>query len=102
MLPGLPFYYKPLATDENQEPPSPRKLRIIRIKKALFHIVTVVAIGYASYLGTTALLRSAFMHHVHGPGCPHRNFTTLPIHLTLPSGDQIPTVALGTLHSFRL
>ncbi len=95
MLPGLQFYYKPLATEENEDPLSPRKVRIIRIKKLLFQLLTLFAIGYASYLGTSALLDSGFMRHTHGPGCPHRNFTVLPTNLTLPSGDKIPTVALG-------
>ncbi|KAJ3476940.1 hypothetical protein NLI96_g10808 [Meripilus lineatus] len=95
MLSGLPFYYKPLATDENEGPPSPCKLRIIAIKKLLFQLLTIVAIGYASYLGTSAFLNSGFMGHVHRPGCPHRNFTALPNNYSLPSGDKIPSVALG-------
>lgn len=100
MLPGLPFYYKPLATDENEGPPSARKLRIITLKRILFQILTIVAIGYASYLGTSAFLNSGFMRHAHRPGCPHHNTTTLPTEFTLPSGDKIPTVALGTVNHF--
>ncbi|KAI0080695.1 hypothetical protein K474DRAFT_1682434 [Panus rudis PR-1116 ss-1] len=52
---------------------------------------------YAAFLGTRALFsKSAFRS---GPrfGChgQYRNLSSLPSHYTLPSGDKIPSVALG-------
>ncbi|CAL1701605.1 unnamed protein product [Somion occarium] len=51
---------------------------------------------YVAYLATRSIIRSVPKHGMHGrPGCHHRNLTTLPSHHILPSGDKIPSVALG-------
>ncbi|KAK7695590.1 hypothetical protein QCA50_000226 [Cerrena zonata] len=102
----MPPYYKPLATSEEDEESQTFKSRLSRLrptsstKSVLFGIVATAAVMYALYLGSRSVLRSLPKYH-HGmrPGCGlhghHRNLTSLPSHYTLPSGDKIPSVALG-------
>lgn len=105
----MPPYYKPLATSEEGEEESQTfKSRLSRFgpssrtKSVLFSIVATTAVMYALYLGSRSLLGSLprFRHGAR-PGCGlhrHRNLTALPSHYTLPSGDKIPSVALGTVN----
>jgi len=88
--------YKPLATSEDDnEDQANRRLRIRKIKRSLFALVAVAALMYVAFLGTRAIIRAGARGRSRYPGCNHRNLTSLPSHFTLPSGDKIPTVALG-------
>ncbi|KAI0783504.1 NADP-dependent oxidoreductase domain-containing protein [Abortiporus biennis] len=88
------FFYKPLAADESGELFEETRRRRTHVKKILFHFVAVAAFLYGIYLGTSGLLKlSGKRRPCHGP--TNLN-STLPSHYTLPSGDKIPTVALGT------
>ena len=74
-----------------------RRLRYDRVKKVLFHVLAVLAIMLAGYKGLSVYIRSSAQwlqkQPCHGL---QRNLSTLPSHYTLPSGHQIPSVALGT------
>ncbi|KAM6494256.1 NADP-dependent oxidoreductase domain containing protein [Amanita muscaria] len=54
---------------------------------------------YASFYGLRQLFRSPYGNRfLHWKGCHHRNSSTaieLPTHYVLPSGDKIPSIALG-------
>ena len=104
----MPLYYKPLATSEEDEESQTLKSRLSRFgpssntKSVLFSVVATAAVMYALYLGSKSLLSSLpkFRHGMR-PGCGlhgQRNLTTLPSYYALPSGDKIPSVALGTVN----
>lgn len=67
----------------------------------VFRILVACAIMYSIFLGVRHVSRLRMMHG--GIGCQkplighHKNMSTgaLPTHFTLPSGDKIPSVALG-------
>ncbi|CAL1701603.1 unnamed protein product [Somion occarium] len=94
----MPVFYKPVPTSEHDDEESQNltKSRSARIKTTLFYFVATIAVMYVAYLATRSIIRSVPKHGMHGrPGCHHRNLTTLPSHHILPSGDKIPSVALG-------
>lgn len=66
-----------------------------RHKRLLFHILAVAAVMYVSYLGIRAVARSSKVRMGRPCHGGHRNLSSLPSHYTLPSGDKIPSVALG-------
>lgn len=97
--------YKPLATSEDDSESDPelalRRVRTRRFKKLAFHLLAVAAIMYAVFSGVKYLARSLpKMRMPGGAPCngPRRNLSSLPEHFVLPSGDKIPSVALGTVN----
>lgn len=82
-----------------------RKCRIINFKSALVRFLGALAIMYATFTGVRALSRLSvnrpfFLTPCHG----QRNMSksaSLPWHYQLPSGDRIPSVALGMAAVFK-
>ncbi|KAJ7081581.1 NADP-dependent oxidoreductase domain-containing protein [Mycena belliarum] len=92
MKPAALRPYKPLPTDvEGQQKPSQPRSR--GLKRTAFRIVAVVALMVMLLSGVRHVSRIAL------PRCKggrlYQNITSLPSHYTLPSGDKIPSVALG-------
>ncbi|PFH54002.1 hypothetical protein AMATHDRAFT_78743 [Amanita thiersii Skay4041] len=57
---------------------------------------------YASFYGIRRLTQSIYTHNpLRLKNCysSHRNISSLPTHFTLPSGDKIPSIALGVWRS---
>lgn len=94
--------YELLATGDDDKANEQWQKRIHnnRTKKILFHVLAVLALMFAGYQGVKAFARSAnrFLHKQPCTGV-NRNLSSLPSHYTLPSGHQIPSVALGTAAS---
>ncbi|KAI0365357.1 hypothetical protein BV20DRAFT_973384 [Pilatotrama ljubarskyi] len=92
-----PPHYKPLSQHDgdDEEQLGLHSRTTTRRKRLLFHILAIAAIMYASYLGVRAIARSSRARM--GKPClgAHRNLSSLPSHYTLPSGHNIPSVALG-------
>jgi len=78
----------------NDEQSVAKAARTRRIKKLLFNVLLVATMVFAGFHALRAFARSA-ERFLHTPPCHHRNLTSLPTHYALPSGDKIPSVALG-------
>ncbi|RDX48821.1 hypothetical protein OH76DRAFT_1351665 [Lentinus brumalis] len=112
-------YYQPLVQNDvdveqlklkgelNDEPKAPQPQATFTWKRLLLLVLATVAVFQGSYLATSYFVRPrSDVHHRrpqgHRIGTPcagsHRNVSSvasLPTHYTLPSGDKIPSVALG-------
>ena len=67
-------------------------------KSILVKVLGAVAIMYATFSGLRALSRASFgkgWMSCHGAHRNLSNLTALPWHYQLPSGDRIPSIALG-------
>lgn len=95
--------YKPLATSEDAEDPELTQTRVHtrRYKNLAFHCLAIAAVMYAIFSGVKYIARAMPKMRTGAP-ChgPRRNLSSLPEHYTLPSGDKIPSVALGTVTLF--
>lgn len=115
------FYYPTLSADENGAEPASEnrtltKRRLRRIHFIFIGLFTVfymaffIARGYFNPRGVSSgtrmkchetMHRLGLAGHMHFNGTLHRNMSInaiagkLPTHYTLPSGDKIPSVALG-------
>ena len=70
-------------------------IRKTHLKQILFRVLALAAIMFVAIQGIRSWAKSSarFSHKpCHGL---HRNLSSLPSHYTLPSGDRIPSVALG-------
>ncbi|KAJ3525138.1 hypothetical protein NM688_g8450 [Phlebia brevispora] len=96
----MPSVYQLLPTTDGGKPDEQltRKIKREKIKKILFHVLAVSAIMVIAAQGLRAFIRSSerFLQYG-GKGCHgmQRNLSSLPSHYSLPSGDKIPSVALG-------
>ena len=92
--------YEPLATGDDDKTIEQwhQRIRRNRAKNILFHLLAVLAVMFAGYQAVQAFVRSSarFLHAKPCSGGMQRNLSSLPSHYTLPSGHQIPSVALGT------
>lgn len=98
-MPSIPYQLLPTTADGDKVQDSTRKIRREKIKRVLFYVLTIFTVMFFALQGLKVFVRSSsqFLHH--GPGCHggmHRNLSSLPSHYTLPSGNKIPSVALGT------
>ncbi|TCD65873.1 hypothetical protein EIP91_002135 [Steccherinum ochraceum] len=101
----IQWQYKPFAPSEDDEEnidigSYTPKSRTTRFKKLVFVFIAVCTTLYLSVRGTQALVRFLSKpchstHHWHSK-VNHTLGGGLPTHFTLPSGDKIPSVALGT------
>jgi len=91
---ALSVHYKPLANDE--EGGFQPKSRTTRFKKLAFVLVAGATVMYLAFRGARALVGSVKPCHPAHRHHHNANLTGLPTHYTLPSGDKIPSVALGT------
>ena len=94
-----PSAYKPLATDDGALPIDvdacqPRKKRCNCNKKRFARLLAAFAIMLIAFSGLKQLSRSN-LNGIWGCHGAARNISSLPTHYTLPSGDKIPSVALG-------
>ncbi|OCH92819.1 hypothetical protein OBBRIDRAFT_790840 [Obba rivulosa] len=95
----MPSYrYKLLSNGDDDEQISTKPA--VRRKKILFGIIAVAAAMYAVFSAARFLVRSSRLA-CHKPPGLHRNLSSLPDHFTLPSGDNIPSVALGVWQAGR-
>jgi hypothetical protein len=94
---NYPPRYKPLPTISEDETTVFRARNARKQKKVIFHVLAIVTIMYAAFSGIRYVARSNLGLAKGLWGChgAQRNLSTLPSHYTLPSGDKIPTVALG-------
>lgn len=74
--------------------------RIAHAKQVLFRTLALLCIMIAGYQGMQSFVKSSskFLDRKLCRIGAHRNLSSLPSHFTLPSGDRIPSVALGTIH----
>ncbi|OBZ71616.1 putative oxidoreductase C26F1.07 [Grifola frondosa] len=98
----LPRFYKPIPQDEGIALDERARARHRDTKDLLLHFLTVAAVMCATYVGVRFLVRvgSKLRYGVPCHGV-HRNLSSLPSHFTLPSGDEIPSVALGVWQADR-
>lgn len=95
-MPRVQYEMLAVGDDDKAQEELELRLRYNRVKKVLFHFLVVLAIMYAGFKGLRAYVKSS-QQWLHTQPCgTQRNFSTkLPTHYTLPSGHQIPSVALG-------
>lgn len=100
--PAMPVAYKPLSTHDPERDPHTDSPAIpdpnshsARAKNLLLRLLLLAAVMYAAFraLGSIRPRMRAPCHIAPS----HRNLSSLPSHYTLPSGDQIPAIALGTI-----
>ena len=99
----MPEEYELLPTADGDKARERLAKRLLhdRIKKILFRVLAAFAVMYFAIQGIRAFAKSS-AQFLHGPGCHggmHRNLSSLPSQYTLPSGNQIPSVALGTVNT---
>ena len=96
-MPRVQYELIPAGDNDKAQEQLEKRLRYNRVKKILFHLLALLAIMFAGYKGLTTYIRSSarWLHKLPCHGL-QRNLTTLPSHYTLPSGHEIPSVALGT------
>ena len=97
----MPTFYELLPTSEEgkAEEQLTRKIRRDKIKKILFHVLAVFAVMLVALQGLKSFIKTSERFLTYGgKGCHgmQRNLSSLPSHYALPSGDKIPSVALGT------
>lgn len=112
-LPPLPtMSYQPIPTTEHdiERAPGAKSFKSerssFRVKTILSRVLAAFVIMYLALAGLRSLKLSPSYSSLgrFGLGC-HKNasmkagLSTLPSHYKLPSGDQIPSVALGTVNS---
>ncbi|KAF8143459.1 hypothetical protein K438DRAFT_1993872 [Mycena galopus ATCC 62051] len=83
--------YKALPTDVRVESPTPCNNRSKR--SFPLRILTITSLMVMVLFGARHVVRSGLPKCMGGG--THRTMTSLPSHYTLPSGDKIPSVALG-------
>ena len=95
-----PIPYEPLATgdDDKSLQHAQARAHTARVKRILFTVLSLCAVMVAGFQGLRAIVRSS-AGFLHTAPCAQRNLSSLPSHHTLPSGDKIPSVALGTAAS---
>lgn len=90
--------YSPLPTSDPlyADGQSARRKKAAK-KNLLLKLIIAIAVMFTLVSGARTLSRSTFWKVCHGG---QRNISTgnLPSHYTLPSGDKIPSVALGTVN----
>ncbi|EPQ54864.1 hypothetical protein GLOTRDRAFT_111441 [Gloeophyllum trabeum ATCC 11539] len=94
-MPSLPTtnykYDYQLVPDDGEHV---EKRRANTKKRLLFHFVAVMAVLYAAFSGIRYGARAGWLKGCAGK-MRYSTKTQLPSHYTLPSGDKIPSVALG-------
>ncbi|KAI0917638.1 hypothetical protein AcW1_007203 [Taiwanofungus camphoratus] len=98
--PAMPVAYKPLSTHDPERDPHTDSPAIpdpnshsARAKNLLLRLLLLAAVMYAAFRALGSIRpRMRTPCHI-APS--HRNLSSLPSHYTLPSGDQIPAIALG-------
>ena len=101
-MPPVQYERLPMGDDPKSIEDWQRKARKTRMKKILFHALAILAVMFVGFKGLQTYLRSTSQwlrtQPCHGL---QRNLSTLPSYYTLPSGHQIPSVALGTASAVR-
>ncbi|PSR73736.1 hypothetical protein PHLCEN_2v10426 [Hermanssonia centrifuga] len=93
-MPPPVYELLPSAEEDKISEHSSRRTHNNRVKKVLFHVLAVAAVMFVVFQGLRSFVRSS-SKFLHAPPCHGRNLSSLPSHFTLPSGAQIPSVALG-------
>src|SRR5882762_6353988 len=94
-----PPRYKQLPTiREDEQTTTSQGCNARKRKKNIFYILVLVATIYITFSGLRRISRSNFGPPEEPWAClgAQNNLLGLPSHYTLPSGDKIPSVALGT------
>ena len=94
----------PTAAEDNgdkaHETWTNQRSRIVakNLKQVLFRVLVLLAIIYLGYRGLKPFVASSSsksLRPCHSGELQREKLTSLPSHFTLPSGDKIPSVALG-------
>lgn len=114
-MPSIRYKLLP-STEDDVETTRFGPKRRTQIKQLVFYVLAGAAAMYLAVQGAHMFVRNIavpMMRHTRfgsmalgGKAC-HRNLTTgtvngLPAYFNLPSGDKIPSVALGTVNSWSL
>jgi hypothetical protein len=101
-MPPAHYEYLPNSTEDKYVEQWEAKARRDRVKTRLVQGLAILAVMLAAFKGLQAFAASS-ARFLHAPPCHglQRNLSTLPSHYTLPSGDKIPAVALGTANGVR-
>jgi hypothetical protein len=94
-----PPRYKQLPTiSEDEQTATFQGCNARKRKKNIFYILALVATIYVAFSGLRHIFWSNFGFPEEPWAClgAQNNLSGLPSHYTLPSGDKIPSVALGT------
>jgi hypothetical protein len=94
---AFPPQYEPLSTvDQDEEGEQYTHKRIpSRKKRLILYIVTIAVLMYASFSAVRLARSRGFWMTCYGPQRNQSTLSTLASHYSLPSGDKIPSVALG-------
>ena len=94
---AFPPRYEPLPTVDKDEEGglSSRRKRLCGKKRLIFYIFCLTALVYAAFCAARLARSRGFWVTCYGPRRNQSDLARLPSHYTLPSGDKIPSVALG-------
>ncbi|KAG9308474.1 hypothetical protein JVU11DRAFT_11816 [Chiua virens] len=94
---AFPPRYEPLPTvdkDDDDEPFVPRRKPFVKRRLAIYS-VSFLLLMLASISAVRFARSRGFWATCYGPQRNQSSLAKLPSHYTLPSGDEIPSVALG-------
>ena len=91
----MSHYYKPLPINDREPYAEPQKRT--KTKRFLFRLLVGIAIMTAISYGIRYISRNSKFGMRRCQWTDNRTLMTLPSHYSLPSGDKIPSVALGTV-----
>ncbi|KAF8549525.1 hypothetical protein OG21DRAFT_1599113 [Imleria badia] len=94
---AFPPRYEPVPTvdRDNEGEPFTHRRKPLGKKRFVLYLISFVAFMVAAWYAVRLARSRGFWTTCYGPRRNQSNLAKLPSHYTLPSGDKIPTVALG-------
>ncbi|KAF8133332.1 NADP-dependent oxidoreductase domain-containing protein, partial [Boletus edulis] len=96
---AFPPRYEPVPT--NDEEPLAHRRKPFGTKRLIIYILSFIALMYAAFSAARLARSRGFWMTCYGPRRNQSELARLPTHYTLPSGDKIPSVALGVWQAGR-
>ncbi|CCM00991.1 uncharacterized protein FIBRA_03039 [Fibroporia radiculosa] len=100
----MPPAYKQLSTHDPEEvsvDPTSSPTSRLTSRLSFTAVARLIAVMVLAYAGVRFLTRAALKLRAPCHSGLQRNLSSLPTHYTLPSGDKIPSVALGVWQASR-
>lgn len=97
---AFPPRYEPVPTvdKDNEEELRIHRRKRLGKKRFFFYLISFVALMVAACSAVRLARTRGFWMTCYGPRRNQSNLARLPSHYALPSGDKIPSVALGKMY----